>query len=103
MTPTTIVELADVAGRPRVKMALPPLGLGDRLTLRFCLSRTNGGRSEVLDVRGDFQVRGRRAEGVHICLSVESLGVAPAWKAVKKTQGASRKLGPARMPPTPIP
>jgi hypothetical protein len=100
MIPASIVELADVLGKPKVKMDLPsPMRIGDKVKLRFHLSRQNGGRSEVLDVNGDFQVRGVSFEMARQCLSVESLGAAPAWRAVKKTLSPVRKLGPARVPP----
>ncbi len=110
MVPASIVELADVSGKPRVKMGLPsPLRVGDKIQLRLHLTRQVGGRSEVLDVSGEFQVRTVAFDvstGVaHQILSVNSGETTPAWKAVKKgalPSTAPRKLGPARAPSTDI-
>jgi hypothetical protein len=108
MVPATILEISDVVNKPRVKMDLPsPMRLGDKLRLRFRLSRQNGGRYEILDVVGEFQVRSVSFDTsggrVRQNLSVESTGVAPSWKAVKKESvPPPRKLGPAKAPPTPI-
>ena len=103
MTPATIVELADVSGKPKVKMALPALRIGDKVHLRFRLSRQNGGRSEQLDVDGDFQVRGMSLDAssgfARQILSVDAVTMSPSWKAVKKLPVPLRKLGPARVPP----
>ena len=109
MVPATILEVSDVVGKPRVKMDLPsPMRIGDKIKLRFRLSRQNGGRYEILDVAGDFQVRSVSFDnssggGARQILSVESMGVAPCWKAVKKDSlPPHRKMGPAKAPPTPI-
>jgi hypothetical protein len=104
MVPATIVELADVSGKPKVKLELPsPLRIGDKVQLRFRLSRQNGGRTEVLDVAGDYLIRSVSFDTVsgsaRQCLSVESTGVAASWRAVKKTPSAPpRRVGPARAP-----
>ena len=106
MQTATLVELGDVAGRPRVKMALPvPLRIGDRLHLAFTLRRAHGGRSEVLDVSGDFRVTNIAFDAsngpARQILAVESAGKAPVWRAVKRTAPPSeRKLGPTRFPRT---
>lgn len=105
MVPATLVELDDVTGKPKVKLELPsPLRLGDRLQLRFRLSRQNGGRAEVLDVTGEYTVRSVSFDAsdgpARQIISVVTTGVTPSWKAVKKASLASpRKLGPTRWPP----
>lgn len=102
----SLLELSDVADKPCVKIELPaPLRIGDRLQLRFTLRRQKGGRSEVLDVSGevkidrlDFDV----SSGVSVQrLSVLATGLAPTWRAVKKTR-EQRVLSPARFPRTAI-
>jgi hypothetical protein len=104
MTPATIIELADVPGKPKAKLDLPsPLRIGDKVRLHFRLTRQTGGRPEVLDVSGEYQIRSvgfDTSEGVaRQLLSVETTGVAPSWKAVKKTSlPPPRKMGPARAP-----
>lgn len=107
MTPASIVELGDVQGKPRMKMDLPsPMRIGDRVKLHARLSRQNGGRSEVLDISGDFQVRSvsfDASDGLpRQLLVVESSAVAPVWKAIKRGPPSTRKLGPARSPSTAI-
>lgn len=107
MKPATIVTLSDVTGNPRVKMDLPsPLRIGDRVSMRFQLQRQNGGRSEVLDVTGDFRVSeihfGTEGGVGRQHLVVQSLGKAPAWRAVKKAPVAAKRLSPARFPRTVI-
>lgn len=107
MKPATIVTFSDVTGSPRVKMDLPsPLRIGDHVAMRFQLQRQNGGRSEVLDVMGDFRVSEVRFDtegGVgRQHLVVQSLGKAPAWRAVKKAPVTAKRLSPARFPRTVI-
>lgn len=87
-------------------MELPsPMRLGDKIQLRFHLARQNNGRSEVLDVDGEFQVRSvsfdASSGSARQLLSVDCHGgVVPIWRAVKKASPAPpRKLGPARVPP----
>ncbi len=104
MTPATIVELGDVHGKPKVKLDLPsPMRIGDRVKLHFRLSRQNQGRTEVLDVSGDFAVRSVSFDAsdgaARQHLVVESSTVAPVWKAIKRTPNPQRKLGPAWLPP----
>src|SRR5271170_4050955 len=107
MDTPTIVELAEVSGKPRARMNLPsPLRIGDHIQLRFRLTRQNGGRTEVLDVNGDFQVRtvnfdassGRARQS----LSVTAAETSPSWQAIKKTSSLARKMGPAKHPPVNI-
>lgn len=101
MLPPTLLDLTDVPGCPRVKLVLPvPMRLGDRVRLAFKLRRQNGGRSEVLEVNGDFRVQSAHLSVEHQSLSVEALGKAPAWKAVRREGLAVRRLPPARFPPT---
>ncbi len=103
----TIIKLADVNGEPRVKLDLPGLlRNGDPLALRFLLERQTGGRSEILEVNGRFQVT---AVGMDAStsppkqlLSVETAGRVPAWRSVKKRLLGPRRLGPARFPRTPV-
>ena len=106
MNPATLVELSDVAGRPKVKMTLPvPLRIGDRILLAFQLRRANGNRNEVLDISGDFRVASisfDASEGPpRQVISVESAGKAPTWRAVKRpTAVPERRLGPTKFPRT---
>jgi hypothetical protein len=108
MDQTTIIELSDVAGKPKARLMLPsPLRVGDRIQLRFKLTRENTGRMEVLDVAGNFQVRvvsfdASLAGPPHQVLSVTSVDTSPSWKAVKRSSLPSRKMGPAKRPPTVI-
>lgn len=100
MTPTTILTLADLSEAPKVKLALPVLRSGDRVKLAFRLRRQNAGRSEVLDVNGEFRVASVSLSVEHQFVSVESVGKAPAWRAVRKDTSWKRPLPPARFPPT---
>jgi hypothetical protein len=103
----TILKLSDVNGEPKVKLDLPgPLRNGDPVALRFLLERQTGGRSEILEVSGKFQVT---AVGFDAStgtpkqlLSVETMGKVPAWRSVKKRPNGPRRLGPARFPRTPV-
>ena len=98
--PSSVVELVDVPGA-KAKLMLPvPLRVGDKINLLFRLQRQHNGRSEVLDVTGDFRVSSVQHTATHQLLQVESLGKAPAWRAVKKQ--AARQLGPATFPPTKV-
>lgn len=100
MTPASLLVLSEVAA-PQVKLDLPRVRVGDHLNLQFRLERQQNGRSEVLDVQGEFrvtkvvlQVDGRQV--VH----VDAIGKAPAWRAVRKKKLPVRKLGPTRYPRT---
>lgn len=103
MTPSTIVELSDVHGNPKVKMILPQVHIGHRIHLHFRLSRQNGGRSEQLLVDGDFRVTSASLDAstgvAHQVITVDSVMTPPSWKAVKKLPPTTRKLGPARAAP----
>lgn len=103
MTLPSLLELSDVPGCPKVRTALPgPLRAGDRVRLTFRLKRQNGPRSEVLDVSGEFRVGNvvLSADSQH--LSVESVGKAPAWKAVRREAQHERVLPPARFDRTTV-
>lgn len=103
MNLASVVVLSDVAGVPKVKMDLPsPLRLGDRLTLRFRVKRTNSGRAEVLDVDGEFRISSLRFEpgSNRQILDVETTGKVPSWRAVKKTPEFKRVIPPAKSPRT---
>ena len=96
----TLLELTEVVGKPKVKMELPRVHLGQRIRLAFCLRRKNAGRSEVLEVYGDFKVAAAGLDAVYPVrqvLSVDvAVGASPTWKAVKKTPEWRRVLPPAR-------
>lgn len=103
----TLLEFSDVNGNPQVKTDLPgPLRIGDKIQLAFCLRRQTSGRSEVLEIYGQYKV-----ETVEFdcslptnrqILSVVALGVTPHWRAVKKSPVWTRRLPPAVSPRTPI-
>ena len=107
MTPTTRVKLDDVNGTPMALLSdVPsPLRVGDPLGLRFRLTRENGGRHEVLEVRGQFRVTAVGFDaGVaprRQLLTVESVGRPPTWVSVKKPPQRGR-LAPAISPRTPV-
>lgn len=107
MKPATIVAITDVAGSPRVKLDLPDLRIGDRVTLNFRLQRKSGGRSEVLNVAGVFRVStvdlDTSESPPRQILSVEATGKAPSWQAVKNSATSPRPMAPARFPRTSIP
>ena len=96
----TLLELSDVAGKPKVKTNLPQCQLGQRIQLHFCLKRRNAGRTEVLDVRGQFRVMAAGLDAASMpqrqVLSVEAVSATPAWRAVKKAAEWKRALPPAR-------
>jgi hypothetical protein len=97
MVPASLVVLSEVSGAPKIKLELPTLRLGDRLNLRFKLKRSNQGRSEVLEVAGDFRVTSVSFDGMRQVLEVETAaGKVPSWRAVKRTPDARRVIPPAR-------
>lgn len=105
MLNVTIIELADVAGKPRVKMGLSSLfRIGDPLTLHFRLQRQNGTRTEALEVSGSFRVTAMSFDATsgmeRQLLSVTSAGVAPTWKSIKKVSPKVRQLPPTHFPRT---
>lgn len=102
MRPSTIVEITEVAGNPKVKLDLPvPMRVGDRIGLRFRLKRLNGGRTEVLDVAGEFRVASVGLTLDHQSLRVETVvGKVPVWRAIRKEPAYERTIPPARFPPT---
>ncbi len=103
----TIIKLSDVNGEPKAKLDLPgPLRIGDPLALCFVLDRQTGGRSEILEVNGRFQVKAvgfDASSGVpQRLLGVDSVGKPPTWVSVKKRLHGARRLGPTRFPRTPL-
>lgn len=103
----TFVELTEVTGHPRFKKDLPvPMRIGERLRLAFKLTRRNGGRTEILEVNGEFRVSQVGTDAVdgasRQILAVEAVGKVPTWKAVKAPPAQGRRLGPTRFPRTPV-
>ena len=97
MERTTILTVAEVA-EATVKMTLPaPLRVGDRLTLRFRLRRQHQGRTEALEVLGVYRVVSSAVGAQHHAVEVESTGLAPRWRAVKKERPFRRILGPTHL------
>jgi hypothetical protein len=103
MRPPTILVLSEVSGVPRVKMDLPVLRAQDKVALHFRVKRLHAGRSEVLDVMGDFRVSAVMFDATTRQQTVEVetvLGVVPSWRAVKKAPEFRRVIPPARSPRT---
>lgn len=102
----TLITFSDVAGKPCVRKDLPsPLRIGDKVRLEFRLSRTNSGRHEVLDVKGEFKVVSVSFDATaspRQLLLVESSGKEPTWRAIKKAAPTPRRMAPARFPPTEV-
>jgi hypothetical protein len=87
MVPSILV-LGEVKDQPSVHKDLPAmLPIGERVKLHFFLRRKNGSRTEELHVDGDYRVTSSFVDATlhppRQVLSVEALGVAPAWKAVR--------------------
>jgi hypothetical protein len=103
MLQLSVVELGDVADRPKAKLTLPvPLRLGERLHLAFVLRRVKGGRSEILEVYGEYRVTAVGFTVDYQHLIVEAVGMAPSWRAIKREPAKKRKLAPARSPRMPV-
>ena len=102
MNPPSTIILTEVPGVPRVKMDLPSLRIADRVALRFRVKRTTAGRSEVLDVAGDFRVSSVSFDPStqRQVLEVEAVGKVPQWRAVKRAHEFKRVIPPARSPRT---
>src|ERR1035437_4851430 len=98
MVPASLLVLTEVAGAPKVKMELPStLRLGDKLALKLKLKRTNQGRSEVLEVQGDFRISSVSYDGLRQILEVETAtGKVPSWRAVKRAPETKRVIPPAK-------
>ncbi len=104
----TVVKLEDIAGEPKLKLELPPLRLGDPVSLPcFKLRRkTAEGRFEVLEVDGNhcrFRVTAVGTDASHVphrqLLTVEcAQGGVPTWKAIKKPAENRKRLSPAVSP-----
>jgi hypothetical protein len=102
---TTRIKLDDINGKPTVLLSgVPaPLRVGDPLGLRFRISRQTNGRSEVLEVNGQFRVS---AVGFDLSvqprrqlLTVESIGKPPTWVSVRRPPPRA-PLAPAISPRT---
>ena len=96
MNHPSLLKLDDVEDLAPIRISLPaPLHIGSRLKLRFPIQRRNGGRTEVLNVDGEFRVTGvvidARGDAKQL-VSVQSVGAAPTWKSIKNP--AIRKLHP---------
>jgi hypothetical protein len=103
MNPPTIVVLCEVSGVPKVKMDLPVLRAQDKVALHFRVKRLHAGRSEVLDVTGDFRVSAVsfNAKTRQQTVEVETvLGIVPSWRAIKRAPEFRRVIPPARSPRT---
>jgi hypothetical protein len=102
----TIIELSDAPGAPKVRKDLPgPMRIGDHILLDFRLNRTNGGRFEVLDVRGDFRVASVSFDATGTPrqkIQVEAKGKSPTWRAVKKPPPSRHEMAPCHHPPTKV-
>lgn len=104
----TLLLLSDVNGSPIAKLDLPEvLRVGDPVAVRFRLNRTNGGRSETLEVDHLVRVMSVKYDAtrqqVQRTLTVETAqGRVPTWRSVKRSADPSRRLGPARHPRTPV-
>jgi hypothetical protein len=99
----TIVELDDIKDKSKAKLDLPaPLRLGDRIQLSFVLKRSNQGRHEILEVRGEYKITDIYFHVGEQHLKVSATGLAPSWRAIKKEAPLRRRLGPTRFPPTTV-
>ena len=102
----TVVKLSDVKDQPTAKLELPRLQIGDPVGLKFMIPRRNGGRTEVLEVVGQFRVTARGVDASQglprQLLSVEAIGKVPTWRSVKNAPHGARRLGPACFPRTPV-
>ena len=92
----TLLKLEDFDGLAPIRISLPaPLHIGTKLKLRFPIQRKNGGRTEVLNVDGEFKVTAvvidARGDAKQL-VSVAAVGAAPTWKSIKNP--ATRKLNP---------
>lgn len=84
-------------------MDLPTLRHTDKISLRFRVKRTNAGRSEVLDVAGEFRVSSVRFDAMTRQQIVEvetATGVVPSWRAIKRAPEFRRVIPPAKSPRT---
>lgn len=107
MDVVTVLRLEDVNGQPIAKLGGLPASLrvGDPLGLKFKLTRSSNGRSEVLDVHGQFQVTAVGLDASCLprrqLLSVSALHKPPTWRSVPKSS-QRRTMGPAQHPRTPL-
>lgn len=96
MNHPTLLKLDDFQDLAPVRISLPaPLPIGTKLKLRFLVQRKNGGRTEVLNVDGEFKVTAVVVDArgyAKQLISVVAVGAAPTWRSIKNP--ATRKLGP---------
>jgi hypothetical protein len=96
MNHPSLLKLEDMEDLAPIRISLPaPLPIGSRLKLQFTLHRRNGGRTEELQVNGEFKVTevtiDARGDAKQV-VSVSSTGIVPTWRSVKNT--AVRRLKP---------
>jgi hypothetical protein len=100
----TIITFDDLEGQ-QLRMELPHVRLGDKVSLKAQLTRRHQGRTEVLTLGGDFKVMSVSLDGsrkvVHQLIRVGCIGVVPAWRAVKNPP-EGKPFCPARFPRTTI-
>jgi hypothetical protein len=102
----TYLKLIGVNGLPKVRLgeSLPPLRVGDKLTLRFKTTRHENRRKEELVVDGKFRVTSNQVDlsGRSACqiLEIEATLREPTWVSLKSE--GKKLLAPARSPATSI-
>lgn len=102
----SVIELSDVNGRPKAKLELPQLKVGDPVALRFRLRRVNdSGRTEELAVDHRFRIEAVGYDAAvapprQLLTASVASGRSPTWRSVKRAPG--RRLGPAKHPRTSI-
>lgn len=87
MNHQTLLKLEDFDDLAPIRISLPaPIHIGTRLKLQFPIQRKNGGRTEVLNVDGEFRVTevviDARGEAKQL-VSVIATGAIPTWKSIK--------------------
>jgi hypothetical protein len=103
----TLLKISAVKGEPKVYIDLPGLlRIGDSVALRFTLSRNTMGRTEVLEVNGRFRVESVGVDAQcwphRQVVSVDPIGGAPSWRAVRKTLPRGCRMAPAKNERAPI-
>jgi hypothetical protein len=100
MSPASIVKFGDLKDSPSVYLPLPtPIPIGTKVELAITLHRKNGTRTEELKISGEYKVTSVRfttTGGPRQHVVLESLHVAPSWKAVRNPPG--KKPAPAKSP-----
>lgn len=103
----TILEFSDVKDSPKVRISLPgPLIVGSKVDLNLVVRRKIGPRTEEFRVRGTYYITNFSFEVMNgltrQLVTVQALGVAPAWKAIKNRHMETRQVPKAKAPPTDI-